>query len=113
MGTFDALSWPVTVTVTVSSVISTAKIQLGFAFQYKSPPFGSTLSGAVSGLFASDSFVGDKRATTEREIAVGDLRRWESFNDNWDGENSAASNLYSLRSASQFLCHMPADSMVP
>lgn len=44
-----------------------------------------------------------ERETSNAEIAVGDLRRWAAFSENWDGEGASLPNKASLKAASNFV----------
>ena len=64
---------------------------------------------ADSGAFDSAT----TRETTEQEFLIAKLRGWESLCANWDGEGSLKPELLSIRSASNFVCLLSPNAVVP
>lgn len=47
------------------------------------------------------------RATTDREKAIGEIRKWSLLGTNWDGEGGLAPVATSLKAAESFACVWP------
>ena len=56
-------------------------------------------------VFLSDEFESPvfERETSNAEVAVGELRRWATLAENWDGEGASTPDKASLKSASNFV----------
>lgn len=67
------------------------------------------LSSAVVKLLAS---VAD-RATTDKELAIAEIRSWTLLDADWDGEGALLPNPRSLVEASSFVCSLPAKVEMP
>lgn len=53
------------------------------------------------------------RATTDREHAIAEIRRWRNLQTNWDSEGAAAPVLGSLLDASDFACALESRHLTP
>jgi hypothetical protein len=68
----------------------------------------------VADLDAANGIVlNQPRETTDRERAIGELRRWRDFSADWDAEGALPPVQSSLKAASNFVCALDADRLAP
>lgn len=53
------------------------------------------------------------RKTTDRELAIAEIRSWRLLEEDWDGEGALKPNLQSVLAASNVVCSLPNSVEIP